>query len=625
MKKLITRLYYTLGLLLILQSLCIAQADYKAILSESYSAMDSLKKLPQTAAGDSVLMILHSIILENEFLSQKTTEDVNDRLKPLRDFYATSIHSQKDAYFCYINGFQYLLAGLNDLALENFNKSLLEFKKHGNKTMEARAYSQLGSIVSLTLINDPSYDSETRKSFFKYTNEAILKNQSNEDPFLLSQYYLNIALGHLINRAYEESREYYKKSWEVVKDTPEKYWYQYYNGKWAEGLCLIHLGQNKQGFELINLAKKAISVSQKPESENLRAVIGYLLGEYYIEQKNYKQALIETNNGASKNPGLKIPFLNHFYNKNYYRIYKAQGDFAKALDYHEQITSFNTQLEKAETRGNYIRWANLEENVAKDQQIKELEVSNLNQSNDRQKMIRNFLILAFLALGALVIYILQNNKQLKTANENLIQKNKEIESALFKGQHLERKRVASELHDTLATKVSALKWRMEAINETLEIDKEPFENVVKSLEELYTDIRFISHNLLPEELEKEGLNKTLSELMVKLNRLNKTNFKLVVDGLVTPLNQMVQYEFYNVILELCNNILKHAEASNAFISISEIDKRLYLTVTDDGKGINQKKKAKGIGLNNIKNRIDSISGEMNVESDENGTKVTVVI
>lgn len=586
--------------------------------------LDSLFNLKQTPERDSVL----SFALVRSAVRILPLNDSTYKLKTERyeKFLKISTFEQSEAYYNLMRGNLTNRMGYYNVAMDFLNSALKDFQKFGNQKMLSSCYNELATIVSLTLLNKPERDKDLRTGFYEFTREQFANNVAMQDSFVVSNYYLNIALKSLVERNYAVAKDYYRKSWQAVSHDQEKYWYNYHNGRWAEGLCLIHMGQKTTGFKLINESIRESEKKTTMDGTNLRVIIGYLLGEYYIENGQYNLALQETLIGVEQNKVLKFAFIEHFLNKNFYRIYKAKSDYKKALDYYEKITVFNEKLESAETKGQYMIWANEQANIKKDNRIKALEVDNLTQITERQNMLRNALIIGLILAGLLTIYILRSNRQLKEVNASLIQKNKEIETALFKGQHIERKRVASELHDTLATKVSALKWRLEAIEDNFSGENRKYVNTtIQSLDELYTDIRFISHNLLPEELERKGLKIALATLVEKLNRLNKTNFNLVFDGLDNSLEQAIQYEFYNIVLELCNNILKHAEATSAYISISEINERLFLTVTDNGVGINAHKKAKGIGQANIRNRIESLGGEIEVSSDETGTKIVVTV
>ncbi|MEM6803987.1 MAG: ATP-binding protein, partial [Bacteroidota bacterium] len=66
--------------------------------------------------------------------------------------------------------------------------------------------------------------------------------------------------------------------------------------------------------------------------------------------------------------------------------------------------------------------------------------------------------------------------------------------------------------------------------------------------------------------------------------------------------------------EMINNILKHAEADNGWISISEEDQKVLLTVSDDGKGFDIDQMSNGYGIRNITSRMENIRGKWNIES-----------
>lgn len=593
------------------------------------SRIDSLYRLEQTPQRDSLLATRLLYLLTTESPINDST--IKIKAEVYKKFVKESIYPQAQAYNDVMLGYLYNRVGYYTLAATNLEKAIKKFSDFKNDVMYFHSYSTYSGLVSLQILNNPEKETEARNRFYDYTLEQMKTAYKLKDSLMISTYQLNLGLNELAKKNYQKAREHYRKSWQTVAHQPNQFWFAYYGGRWAEGLCLIHMGQKNAGFKLINEAIAATELMEPNEMNglakiNLRYIIGFLLGEYYIKKGDYQLALTETNIAQKQQDLMQIAIYSHFLNKNYYRIYRALGKDKLALDYFEKVTAFNENLENEQTKERYTIWANEQENIQKDNRISVLEVDNLLQVTERQNMLRNALIIGLVLAGLLTLYILRSNRQLKKANASLTQKNKEIETALFKGQHLERKRVASELHDTLATKISALKWRLEAIEDGFTGENYGFiQNAIQSLEELYTDVRFISHNLLPEELERKGLKISLASLIEKLNRLNKTNFHLVFDGIDQPLEQAVQYEFYNVVLELCHNILKHAQAQNAYISISEIDQRLFLTVKDDGVGMDKTEKAKGIGQANIRNRIAALGGEIEISSDNSGTEIIVTV
>jgi two-component system, NarL family, sensor kinase len=211
----------------------------------------------------------------------------------------------------------------------------------------------------------------------------------------------------------------------------------------------------------------------------------------------------------------------------------------------------------------------------------------------------------------LVFYFFKNNQQLKT-------KNREIEEALLKGQTIERKRVAQELHDNLSAKISGIRWRLEAIEPDFKIEKHKkiYESSVNALAEVYTDVRLIAHNLLPAELETKGLSVALQSLTKELNGLNKTEFSLNIPSTIGRFQNKIEYELFSIVLELSNNILKHSQAKNALISLETEKNILKLLVSDNGIGIDEDSIKRGMGMSNLKSRVASLNGKMTIENRE---------
>lgn len=304
-----------------------------------------------------------------------------------------------------------------------------------------------------------------------------------------------------------------------------------------------------------------------------------------------------------------------------YTTYKLAGDYQNALRYFEAHKAHEDSLGRFSVQKAYAELQTKYEAEKQQLRITDLE-------NEKLLQTRNFLgglsILGILLTG----FILWSNRKLKSKNEELKTKNREIEAALLKGQTIERKRVASELHDNLNTKIAALRWRLEALDTSKypEADQKIHAGVLQSLEDVYADIRLISHNLLPPELETHGISVALQKLIDKLNSNTKTEFHLVTNGFTARLNPKTEYQLYSITLELVNNVLKHAQAQQVWMSLSKNEESISLTVSDDGVGFRQKQQPEGVGLRNISSRVEALQGKWQIESKPNsGTKVTVEV
>jgi signal transduction histidine kinase len=204
--------------------------------------------------------------------------------------------------------------------------------------------------------------------------------------------------------------------------------------------------------------------------------------------------------------------------------------------------------------------------------------------------------------------------ELKLANDQLRAKNREIEEALLRGQTLERKRMAADLHDSLGGLLAAIKTSMSALNPAhmAEREQQIYYNLLNMAKEAFAEIRYLSHNLQPDELEKQGLSEALVRLVNKLNLSQKIMFRL--DNAELPrLDKTAEFNLYSICIELCSNILRHSEATEADILFRRFNNELNMIVKDNGCGMDPAD-ATGMGLHNIQARMDLIRGRYEIHS-----------
>ncbi len=204
----------------------------------------------------------------------------------------------------------------------------------------------------------------------------------------------------------------------------------------------------------------------------------------------------------------------------------------------------------------------------------------------------------------LEIKVNQRTTELSAANAELIKKNFEITEALFKGQTMERKRVAAELHDNLGSTLSALKWRLGALNaDALSLkEREIYESIKTMMGTAYEEVRHISHNLLPAEFEKYGLVGALGKLISEINQNGTLTFEFKEEGSFENLDKKIALELYSIVLELINNTLKHAKANMGLLELKQANNQITLKICDNGIGITTGDSF-GKGLDSIKARM----------------------
>ncbi|WP_162793916.1 tetratricopeptide repeat-containing sensor histidine kinase [Runella rosea] len=374
-------------------------------------------------------------------------------------------------------------------------------------------------------------------------------------------------------------------------------------------------------------AADSLYKSQIDSNESLDHLSQINFGKIYLVFKQYKKVISYAQTGLEWAAGSEPPLRKEMaeYHRQLAEAYESLGQSQKALfhlkNYKAESDSIlnNEALQK-------ITVSSMTYEFEKQQQANKLRIQTL--ENEQLTQTRNILIgLSLLGIVGLV-FVLWSNRRLKIKNKELKTKNREIEEALFKGQKIERKRVASELHDNLNTKLAAVRWHLEAMQAE---DFNPFNQKIHSrlidmANDVYADVRLISHNMLPAELEIHGLVSALQKLVEKLNVNTKTEFHLVADADQTRPPSQVEHELYNIAMELVNNVLKHAQATEVWISLSQTETQLSLTVSDNGVGMPTESQTEGMGMQNLQNRVDVLSGKLTLgSSPETGTKVSVEI
>lgn len=171
----------------------------------------------------------------------------------------------------------------------------------------------------------------------------------------------------------------------------------------------------------------------------------------------------------------------------------------------------------------------------------------------------------------------------------------------------ERRILARDLHDSLGGMLSLLRLKIEAGED----------DVLPLLDATHTELRRVSHHLLPEELLRKGLAPALHDFTLSVPG---ARFMAVGNILLDKDRELV---LYRCAYELVNNALKHARADHIGIQLMQDAHEVTLTVNDDGKGIGNDK-TDGMGMQNIRERIEPYHGTIRMVANENdGTEINI--
>lgn len=207
-----------------------------------------------------------------------------------------------------------------------------------------------------------------------------------------------------------------------------------------------------------------------------------------------------------------------------------------------------------------------------------------------------------------------------------VQKQKALNGIML-GEQSERKRLSNELHDGLGLHLSTIKTKLSDIQVESDKDKMKLNQILQDVDDACNSIRIISHNLSPYKIEEDGLESALKDLFHQLNlTYDDIDFKLNYSLNKDELPKFIEANLYRGIKEMIQNIIKHSKATKAILIVEKNEEGDYLVqMKDNGIGFNKEDKSTwGIGLKNIKSRVDYFDGDFIIDSKQGyGTLITI--
>lgn len=203
-----------------------------------------------------------------------------------------------------------------------------------------------------------------------------------------------------------------------------------------------------------------------------------------------------------------------------------------------------------------------------------------------------------------------------------------IANAVLDALEKERLRVAQDLHDNLGQLLTNCKLQLDLVQSNFELsDHQNIEALKSSLQKAILETKQLARSFMPTSITEIGLYDSIDELCK--TSLLKQGRPLFFDGTIDEekLDDTVKIVIYRIVQELINNVQKHSEATHAEISINTDKKSQMISIhcEDNGVGFDIQKVEKGLGLQNISNRLELLNGSFTLHSDGDGTKVTVLI
>ena len=579
-------------------------------IDETLSTLRATHALPSSLKKDSALIFQYNDLAEaysgaNDSLALLYIDSIKQRL-------SSSKWNKSEGLYLRAQGKFHDRRGEYDQALDFYTQAIGSFEKYGDQT-ELLAYTY---ILKAFVLNNNGLQDACTEHLEKIRPLAEKLENKNYLAWILDAYGDHLFYSSFGQQDFQKALEYYLQV-EALLPQVTNAMIKADNAHCLAG-CYIRLGQLEKALEYRDLA---LAISK---DNNLYSVIFAVYGDMadvYEDQGNFNEAIKYRLLGLNSARDSKWIEMEARAQRNIAYTYKNAGDYENAFIHFEALKSLEDSLARFEVQSQFHELEMKYESRKKDLEIEYL----------RARILRLLLwVLGGLLGGGLLFlfYYKKTNKKLREQNAALFEKNLEIQKALTEGQNIERKRMAIELHDNINAKIAAAKWILETINTP---DKSPEEQrvirqLVDSMSDIYEDVRFISHNLVPKDIENKNLSEIFHQLIQNLNHNQKIKFDFTTEGHETGLDNSLKLQCYAMTMELIHNCIRHSGCREASLHLGYENDQLQIRVEDDGKGFDPNSIQAGTGLKNIATRLKSVNGSISFSKPhDHGSSIIIQI
>ena len=565
---------------------------------------------------------------EKELFSAKNhlkNSDPDSALYILQKIDTSQLKNSQKGLYHYHLGNAYFLIDKHNIAFKQLIKAELFFDKTNDQKTVAEINFKIGQLIE----HQKNSDISSKPFFDKYLSYA----KSTKDPRKLDSAHTRTGITYL---------------------------------------------QNNKGLEAIKEFDNAM-IQAKKYGNSLRVAI-----LQFNKAVTYKTVLIKLDS-ALFIYGKTIPvfiengkkeYVSYAFN-NIAEVYKTQGKCIDAIKFYKKADSIELKKNRAKTK--IILYENISECYSKTEDYKNaftyldklnrlkdsvndtqqnIEISKIKEQYDNEKLRANNLeieakriknrnllicsigVIFFGGLTSLLIYkntkrkqrIAEQEKEIQIQKTDKILKDQELASidAMLAGQEKERQRLASDLHDSLGGTLATVKLHFEHLksNPNHQDADVLYTKTDELLQEAYQKVRIIAHEKNSGVMANQGLLPAIKNLAKKVSYGNHLTIDIQDYGLEQRLDNHIEITIFRIIQELITNIIKHANATEIQISLTNHDAILNIIVEDNGKGFDAKKlpQKDGMGLATIEKRIEHLEGTFEIDSTPNkGTNIIINI
>ncbi|WP_459212931.1 tetratricopeptide repeat-containing sensor histidine kinase [Aquimarina rhabdastrellae] len=551
-----------------------------------------------------------------------------------------------------------ILKAIDTLSLEPYQNAYYHFhiaelhflndnhhKAFHNFLMAKRIFTASDSIeqainVNLKIIATLNHFKHHQIDDSSYLAEYIAYAKNKNDAKILQKAYTRIAVTYLNNDNGKQAINNFDKAIQLAQQNLD-----------TLGIAKLNFNKGTTYRTEFHKPKIALEIYRKTiptfQKYNQNTLVSYAynnIARCYANLKEYQLALMYYGKAMDINLSKHVPKTKIIYYDNLRLLYDSLRDYKNAYIYSQKIKKLEDSINEVSQINAIAKY-----NTQYETEKKEKENILLQYEIDtRRRQQRNLWIGALLTLlGTISISLLlykntkrkqriaEQEKQLETNKVEKILKEQELTTidAMLSGQEKERQRLANDLHDSLGSTLTTIKLYFDHLKRNR--SKPEFINddafYVKTttlIDEAYQKVRAIAHEKNSGVMAQQGLLPAIKNLAKKISSSNQLKITVQDYGFNQRLDNTLEISLFRIIQELITNIVKHAQATEATISLTHHDTSLNIIIEDNGIGFNAVKlpQKEGMGLHSIEKRIEHLEGDFEIDSTpEKGTNILIDI
>jgi signal transduction histidine kinase len=235
------------------------------------------------------------------------------------------------------------------------------------------------------------------------------------------------------------------------------------------------------------------------------------------------------------------------------------------------------------------------------------------------------------ARGLFTLATIVDLTERRRAEDGLRESRRELQlltGRLLEAQEVERKRIARELHDDVNQSLALLAMEMDLLAgsppRTPAETGDRIRALTDRIKELSSSIHNLSHQLHPAKLEQLGLVAAVRGLCKELGQSHDLDVKFSHYPELGAIPPDAALCLYRIVQEALRNVVKHSGSRHAVVELRGTEDAVALSITDDGIGFDIGASNGGLGLISMRERLNTIGGEINIHSrPSGGTRIDV--